>query len=89
PTLKRNESAKFYALYEGGSRDPYVNVINKYGFYSSNETLNVNNVTLQYEIQEYKENNYNLSWVALITLYGISATCLVKEIVMVYYRKKD
>lgn len=90
PLLNSGESVKFYTLSDK-SVDPaqYSTVINKYGFYNANESMNVFGASLHYEINDLKENNVEFTAFSILTIYFVSAICLIKEIIMIFYKKKD
>lgn len=82
-------NAKYYVLYEGGTPTQYQTIINKYGYYDAFETINTLGGSLQFEMNDFEDKNFKFTLAAIFTIYGIAAVCLIKEIIMLFYKKKD
>lgn len=89
PIITRDGEVAFYALYKNRTPEQFGAVVEKYGAYNDErETMNTLGWALEREMRDFQENRVTVTLGCMCTAYAVAAACLLKEIVMVFYKKK-
>lgn len=89
PIITRDNDATYYALFKTKVPEQFGAVVEKYGAYNDEwEAMNTLGWALEREMRDFQENRVTVTLGCMCTAYAVAAACLLKEIVMVFYKKK-